>query len=244
MQVIGDIRVLEVAASVMGSVRLVHPAVVLGPDGALLVDTGFPGDGPRAALRAELALAGVALDQIRAVIITHQDWDHTGGLGELLREIGGKVELLAHEEEKPYLQGERPLIKIPGRGGPPPPERWHKIIGNFMASLAHIWVSRTVADGEELPYGGGAVVIPTPGHSPGHICLYVKGAKALIAGDAMVVEEGRLMGPRVAFTPDLAGARQSLAKLADYDIETVICYHGGVYRGEANRRIAELAEEK
>jgi glyoxylase-like metal-dependent hydrolase (beta-lactamase superfamily II) len=71
--------------------------------------------------------------------------------------------------------------------------------------------------------------------------LYGKGAKTLLAGDAMVVEAGALMGPREAFTPDRPLALKSLEKLANYDIETVVCYHGGVYRGEANRRIGEIA---
>jgi len=36
-------------------------------------------------------------------------------------------------------------------------------------------------------------------------------------------------------------AMKSLKKLTQYDIETVICYHGGVYRDDANTRLAELA---
>ncbi len=102
-------------------------------------------------------------------------------------------------------------------------------------------MTRTVEDGEELPYGGGTVVIHTPGHTPGHLCLYVKQAKVLIAGDALNVEEGRLIGPRPQHTADIDAARRSLKKLAEYDIETVICYHGGMYRGEPNQRIAALA---
>ena len=36
-------------------------------------------------------------------------------------------------------------------------------------------------------------------------------------------------------------ALESLKKLTQYDIETVVCYHGGVYRDTANERLAELA---
>ena len=35
--------------------------------------------------------------------------------------------------------------------------------------------------------------------------------------------------------------KKSIQKLMQYDIETVICYHGGMYSGNANKRIAELA---
>ena len=103
-------------------------------------------------------------------------------------------------------------------------------------------VDRTLADGEELPHAGGIVVIYTPGHSPGHLCLYHKRSRSLITGDALNVSEGLLAGPNPVHTPDVATALASLKQLAAYDIETVICYHGGVYRGDANRRIAELAD--
>lgn len=33
---------------------------------------------------------------------------------------------------------------------------------------------RTIKDGKELSYCGGANIIHTPGHTPGHICLYLK----------------------------------------------------------------------
>jgi glyoxylase-like metal-dependent hydrolase (beta-lactamase superfamily II) len=243
MQAIGEIRVLEVAAPVMGTIRPINPAVVLGPGGALLVDSGFPGAGTWEALQEELARAEMTWDKIRAVIVTHQDWDHIGGLPAALAATGGKAELLCHEEEKPFIQGERPPVKRVA-GGAPIPEDWQKVIDDFVAARAGLRVSRTMADGEVLPYGGGTVVIHTPGHTPGHICLYVKGAKTLLAGDAMVIEEGKLLGPREQFTPDRPRALASLKKLADYDIETVVCYHGGVYRGEANRRIAEIANDK
>jgi len=85
-------------------------------------------------------------------------------------------------------------------------------------------------------------VVLTPGHTPGHLSLYVKQPKVLIAGDALNVEEGKLIGPRPQFTADLAAARGSVEKLARYDIETVICYHGGIYSADANRRIAEIGQ--
>jgi glyoxylase-like metal-dependent hydrolase (beta-lactamase superfamily II) len=70
----------------------------------------------------------------------------------------------------------------------------------------------------------------------------VKQAKVLIAGDALNIEEGRLIGPRPQFTADMDSALRSLKKLARYDIESVICYHGGLYSGDANQRIAGLAK--
>jgi glyoxylase-like metal-dependent hydrolase (beta-lactamase superfamily II) len=92
-----------------------------------------------------------------------------------------------------------------------------------------------------LPYCGGLQVIFTPGHAPGHICLYLKESKTLIAGDAMICSEGNLRGPVQQTTLDMDEALQSLNKLASFEIEQVICYHGGLYQGNVNERIAEIA---
>jgi len=102
-------------------------------------------------------------------------------------------------------------------------------------------VDTAVADGEVLPYCGGITVIFTPGHTPGHICLYLNQSKTLITGDAFVAVDGEFRGPNPQATYDMDSALKSLKKLKHYDIETVICYHGGVYNDDANECLAELA---
>ncbi|MFC5467445.1 MBL fold metallo-hydrolase [Cohnella suwonensis] len=64
-----------------------------------------------------------------------------------------------------------------------------------------------------------------------------------IPADAMVVQGDQLMGPNPGFTPNMNEALRPLGKLAAYDIETVVCFHGGIYRGQENERIAELAAQ-
>jgi Zn-dependent hydrolases, including glyoxylases len=102
-------------------------------------------------------------------------------------------------------------------------------------------VNRIVKDEENLPYCGGIEVIYTPGHTPGHICLYLRKYKALVTGDAMNVVNNELIGPNPEYTFDMEQAMESLKKLTKYDIETVICYHGGVFTKGSNERIAKLA---
>jgi glyoxylase-like metal-dependent hydrolase (beta-lactamase superfamily II) len=70
---------------------------------------------------------------------------------------------------------------------------------------------------------------------------YLNKHKILIAGDSMNVEDQALVpAPRLTIV-DTKLATQSLAKLARYDIDTVICYHGGLFRGNANHSIAAIA---
>jgi glyoxylase-like metal-dependent hydrolase (beta-lactamase superfamily II) len=73
-------------------------------------------------------------------------------------------------------------------------------------------------------------VITTPGHMPGHISIYLKETKTLIAGDALVVENGKLMIANPQYTLDMQKAKESIRKLMSYEIDTILCYHGGVCR--------------
>lgn len=86
-------------------------------------------------------------------------------------------------------------------------------------------------------------MIFTPGHTPGHICLYLNQSKTLITGDALNVIDGQLVGPKAEFSSDIVLAKKSLKKLTHYDLETIICYHGGVYKDNINQRLLELACE-
>ncbi|MGG4107447.1 MBL fold metallo-hydrolase [Paenibacillus lautus] len=79
----------------------------------------------------------------------------------------------------------------------------------------------------------------TPGHTPGHISLYLKQSKILIAGDAFMIEEGNFVEPGNCVDVDLA--KKSLKKFISYDIQTVICYHGGIFKDNVNQRIFNLA---
>ena len=175
---------------------------------------------------------------------THQDFDHIGGLKELLQDH--PIEVMAHAEEKPYIEGAKSLLKMtPERLATMfkslPEEQRPEAKAKFLDSLKSN-VDKTVGDGEILPYCGGITVIYTPGHTPGHICLYHNSSKTLITGDALNVVEGQLVGPNPVFTVDMSRAWESVRKLTEYDIENVICYHGGVYGDHVNERLIELIE--
>jgi len=64
----------------------------------------------------------------------------------------------------------------------------------------------------------------------------------LVTGDALIAADGQLLGPNPSMTFDIDEAYKSLKKLTQYAIETVICFHGGVYRENAQQRIAQLAK--
>jgi glyoxylase-like metal-dependent hydrolase (beta-lactamase superfamily II) len=111
----------------------------------------------------------------------------------------------------------------------------------FQNGRANVDVALT--DGEKLPYCGGITVIHTPGHTLGHICLYLERTQTLVAGDELSVDNAGGLAPGLASNNfDTPMAIKSMKKLTQYDILTVICYHGGLFKDHCNERIAALAQ--
>jgi glyoxylase-like metal-dependent hydrolase (beta-lactamase superfamily II) len=247
MQIASGIEMLEISATIMGKVNIIHPTLIWDKETTVLIDTGFPGQ--LSLIREAMINAGVSLEKLNKIIITHQDIDHIGSLPSILDESSQQIEVLANEVEKPYIEGEKRSLRLT-------PEAIAKAEANlpenvpmelrkaFVARLEnppHALVDSIVTDGEDLPYCGGIHIINTPGHTPGHISLYHKPSKTLIAADALVVIDGQLQGPVPDHALDYQLALKSIRRLAAYDIENIICYHGGLFNNNCNHRISELA---
>lgn len=54
---------------------------------------------------------GVPFEQLQAIILTHQDIDHIGSLPEIQQKADHSIEVYAHGLDKPYIEGQLPLIK-------------------------------------------------------------------------------------------------------------------------------------
>ncbi|MGE7625978.1 MBL fold metallo-hydrolase [Bacillus cereus] len=200
---------------------VIHPILLWDDEMAVLIDTGFPGQIED--IQVEMEKVGVSFDKLKVVILTHQDIDHIGSLPELLQRWRSNIKVYAHELDKPYIEGDLPLLKD----------------GN-IENRPKGKVSDTVIDGQELPYCGGILILHTPGHTPGHISLYLKQSKILIAGDSMYSVNGMLGGIHAPTTINIKEAQQSLKKYLNLHIESVVCYHGGFSKGNINVQLQNL----
>jgi glyoxylase-like metal-dependent hydrolase (beta-lactamase superfamily II) len=232
---------LELTARFWGTRSTIHPVVLWeGREGATLIDAGYPGQMP--AIERALGEAGVKLADVKRILLTHQDLDHIGSAEALVAATGAEV--FAHSADAPYIQGEKRLVKMdPARFEErlkALPERLRDQARRLIASLPSVKVNRTLRGNENLPLHGGIDVIATPGHTPGHVCYYVRLLQLLVAGDALRVEDGQLMGPSPTATPDMPGALASLRNLLAFPIKAVLCYHGGLYDKLPVDRIYEL----
>lgn len=247
MRVANGVEMLELSANTVLGPTTIHPTLIWDQDSVILVDTGFPNLLP--AIRQAIEEAGVGFAQLSHIIMTHHDIDHIGNLSAIVNEVPHKVEVLAHNDECPYVQGDLPPVKMNSRPDPQVDERYKQlseeqrqavmsVFANFKAYTAP--VDRTLTDGEELPYCGGITVIHTPGHTLGHICLYHRESKTLITGDALFVEDGALIPAPSFLNYNNEDALRSLKKLIPYDVENIISYHGGLFKNPGGQRMADL----
>jgi len=229
----------------MGAPSIIHPTLVWDEEKVILVDAGVPGQ--QEVIRAEVEKVGVAWDKVNVVILTHQDIDHVGSLPAILAQSKHSVEVLAHAVEKPYIQGDITHYKFNReRFGPmlaSLPDEQQKPLEYLMDNFPKSKVDRTFVDGDVLPYCGGITILFTPGHTPGHVALYLNKHKVLIAGDAMTAANGKLAGPSASATPDMETALKSLHRFKEFDIKKVICYHGGLVAENVNAQITELTKQ-
>lgn len=56
--------------------------------------------------------------------------------------------------------------------------------------------------------------------------------KKLLLGDALVVEVDKLCMAMPQFVLNMQDAQDSIRNLQNYDIEKIICYHGGFYKSD------------
>lgn len=96
---------------------------------------------------------------------------------------------------------------------------------------------KAVGDNDEV---FGLRVIATPGHTPGHICVFDPVGSLLILGDAMN-NPGALSGPNPEYTADMAEAHRSVKKLAKLKFERALFGHGEPIDQGASQAIAKLA---
>ena len=214
----------------------------------VLVDTGLKGSSAKIIAMAE-ALFGPGTKP-SAIVLTHGHADHAGGLPELLRHWN--VPVYAHRLEVPYLTG---LSSYP----PPDP-----FVGGGLISLASVFFPvkplnirhkiKTIDTEEGIPELPDWKVIETPGHSPGHISLFLPVNSVLLAGDALATTQaesaisvfnytGKLSGPPKYLTMNWEAAAASVRKIALTNPRTIAPGHGHVMRGrELQDALQELAD--
>src|SRR5215210_4052706 len=234
MKVANGVYVLPIPRSPQEPESFLNLTLIVDEEnGNTLVDAGLPDQAE--AIGTALVEAGIGVRDLRRIIFTHQDLDHVGSGAALVRQSGATV--LAHPADVPYIDGSLRLLK-------PSPEMLERRpqMREVLERLEPVGVDEHLEDGARLDLAGGIRVIFTPGHTPGHLSLYLERSKVLIAGDALTAEGGSLNGPNPSATLDVPETARSVRRLAELDVQTIVCYHGGVVDEDANGQLRRVVE--
>jgi hydroxyacylglutathione hydrolase len=201
--------------------------------GLVLVDAGLPGH-ERHVLRR---MRSLGRDDLRLIFITHAHLDHYGSAATLKRLTGGLI-AIHRADEKTMAQGKTQIRSARGRG---------RLVLPFMPLIeAVVRLEPTPADillddgdnlrDRDIDLDFDAVVLHTPGHTPGSSCLIIDGRLAFV-GDLISTT------PRTTvqkfFADDWSLIPESLARLQALRPEWVYSGHG--HRPLSGEKLQRLA---
>ena len=225
--------------------KTLNSYLILG-ERSLLIDTGFRWESCRIAMERELAEVGVDRDQMD-IFATHLHSDHVGLAAELIRP-GCRI-----------LIGE---IDGPGVEDYIEDDVWTELYAAYVQDgfsweeIDHLWDENPaqeaaptvweqyeyVRDGEILSYGGYDLrCILTPGHTPGHICLYEENKGWLFCGDHVLFHISPNICRWTGVPDSLGDYLESLQKVRSLSVDLLFPAHREE-TGNLAARVDELTE--
>jgi len=197
--------------------RFVNAFLVREDDGFTLVDTTVGGGAD-----ALIGAARTAGGEIRRIALTHGHGDHVGSLDALRDKLGDSVQVLMPDLDARIHAGEQ---VVDGK----PPGGWPKLKTTPDVRLT---------GGERI---GSLEVIPTPGHTPGHVSFLDTRDRTVIVGDTFTSIGGLAVSnhfflkfPLAAMaTWDKTKDRESAQKLRELNPSMLVVGHGPPVRDPA-----------
>ncbi|ETK31942.1 MBL fold metallo-hydrolase [Microbispora sp. ATCC PTA-5024] len=207
------------------------------PGGVVIIDAGWNTDEAFDALAAGLGVAGYAITDVKAVLVTHIHPDHYGLAGRIRETSGAWIGLhpadarLVHDRYddsaiEALMLRERSLLLRSGV----PEMTAQELAGASMMIRQFVTMAapdRLIEDGDRLDLPGWDLrAIWTPGHSPGHLCFVEPGRRVLFSGDHVLAR----ITPMVAVHPQsgpnpLADYLDALRAVGKLDVDEVLPAH-------------------
>jgi glyoxylase-like metal-dependent hydrolase (beta-lactamase superfamily II) len=221
----------------------VNVYIIEGTNGNLMIDTGWNTPEAFNALAQEMKNSGFAMKDITDIVLTHIHPDHFGLAGKLAELTGARVFLSEIENgmvESRYVSSEKMLADMASflqSNGVPDWELKTLVeasaaIRGYVSSVGSFNVLKAGDHVAMEPFD--FQVVLTPGHSPGHICLYEPNKKYLFSGDQVLAE----IVPSVSYHPQsgenpLGDYVRSLNALGELEVRFVFPGHGSIFSGLA-----------
>jgi glyoxylase-like metal-dependent hydrolase (beta-lactamase superfamily II) len=216
--------------------RFVCVFALVGTDATIIVDSGLK-DTPKSVVEPYFRENGLDFSKVRYVVITHADFDHNGGNGEL-KVLAPNALFLCHELDRAMIENIDVMIK----------ERyndWETDHGFASDAATDDWIRSQTSDvpmdmtltgGERIRLSPEWIIqiLHTAGHSWGHISLYDPRSKTAIIADAALYNSVLTADGQPAFPPTyryLDTYQATIQRLLGMNIDTLLTSHYPLYRG-------------
>jgi len=227
--------------------KSVNAYLVSDGGGYALVDCGMDTEECWAELHAQLAALNVPLHALHTIVATHGHPDHTGMADRIRRET--EVAVWLHASEQAFIEYRRSdssaelLERWLLRYGVPAEEAADMVsrVRDGDRATPAVTPTHLFEGGEDLPVGDYTFEVHwTPGHTPGHVCLYEPARRMLLCGDHILQE----VAPNVSLQPyttenPMPGYLSSLQWMTDMPIELTLPGHGLPF-SDPRERVAAL----
>ena len=219
--------------------RVTNAYVIEGSKGSILVDCGLDSSEAIWAFREELRVEGLSFEQIGWIVVTHMHPDHFGLAAKLKEICGAKIVMHSLEASlidaryADYRQLSERLEAMLVSFGVPAAEAAQMREASTWASkfVTPVHPDILVEEGEIVSNGTFQLeVIHTPGHSPGHICLYEPRKRRLFTGDHVMFDAVPEVGlhPQSGADP-IGDYMESLDHIGENPVSFVFPGHGPVF---------------
>jgi glyoxylase-like metal-dependent hydrolase (beta-lactamase superfamily II) len=226
--------------------RFVCMYLLVGDEATMLIDTGLA-NMPEDVLLPYMDKAGLDIGKLKYVLISHIDFDHTGGNGPIMQ-LAPQATLMCHELDRAMIDDVEVMIR----------ERYscyqadHGIDeteegkANIREVSKHVSVDLGIKGGEVLHLGGGwrVEVLHTPGHSRGHISVYDSRSQSMLVMDSVLSNSVLTADGQPAFPPTYRYVDTYLSstqRIDAYDLQLMATSHYPLCEGKG--AIAEFLGE-
>jgi glyoxylase-like metal-dependent hydrolase (beta-lactamase superfamily II) len=221
----------------LGVPRVIAAVVLHSPGGVALVDPGPSSTLPE--LRRALEAGGIAMADVRAMLLTHIHLDHAGAAGTLVK-ANPAMRVFVHEKGAPHMAAPEKLIASATRlYGADMDRLWGEFLPVPSAAMT------VLRGGERIRAGGRELDVQyTPGHAAHHVSFFDAASGVAMVGDTAGVrlrEGGFVMPPTPPPDIDLEQWADSLRRIQDWRPETLLITHFGPVTPSAPH-LVELAD--